>query len=251
MEVVLGPDISAYQGDVNFVKMQDAGAGFVICRKQIGYYGDTRFFEYAEAADKVGLPLGAYGVPFPGYSTTRQFHKFIEGISPDDLVFPPFPDVEKRHNLTLSRAVSDILDYSYALKNWWGHSVFYTAKYVWQDYYSKKKGWVDDWELWVANYMYDAADPDVGPDYLPIGWEYRLDGSLVTPRTDAYVMWQWSADHNQRGDEFGVSSRDIDLNWMDKEFYDKYVIPVAPPEENEYSIKAVLPIGFPVEVEYV
>ena len=51
----LGCDISAWQGDVDFGVMKDAGAEFVICRKQIGYYGDIRFFDYMAGAKAVEL----------------------------------------------------------------------------------------------------------------------------------------------------------------------------------------------------
>ncbi len=211
-------DISYYQGDVDFQKMKDAGADGVIARKHIGYYGDLRFFDNMEGAKAVELPFGAYGVPIPGYSIPRQYAKFFEGITPEDLDFPPFPDVERKNKLTKSKNIGDVLQYTYALKNWWGEAVFYTAKFVWEDFYSSKKGWINDWNLWVANYSDELLPP-----YIPVGWEYRLDGSKVEPRQDSYVMWQYSADGNRRGAEFGVSSYDIDLNRVDEDWYNKYV----------------------------
>jgi GH25 family lysozyme M1 (1,4-beta-N-acetylmuramidase) len=224
--MILGCDISEYQGNVDFQRMKDAGAQFVVARKQKGYYGDCRFFEYMDGAKKAGLPFGAYGVPFPGYDITRQYAKFFEGISPATLDFPPFIDVERKHTLTKSQAIADVLAYTYALEIWWGEAVFYTAKYVWQDFYSSKKGWINDWDLWVANY---TTAPE--PRYIPIGWEYWLDGSKVEPKSASYVMWQFSADGNCRGAEFGASSRDIDLDWMDEEFFNRYAgteIPIQP-----------------------
>ena len=83
-----------------------------------------------------------------------------------------------------------------------------------------------------------------------------LDGTPVA-KEDSYIMWQFSADGNNRGAEFGVSSRDIDLNRMDKTFYDRYVVDDndpnggGVPEENDYTVRVISPIEVPVEVEYV
>ena len=214
--MILGTDISSHQGSVDFAKMKAAGASFVICRKQIGYYGDARFFEYMEGAKDAELAFGAYGVPFPGYDMQRQYAKFIEGIKPSDLDFPPEADVEKRHKLTKSKAIGDVLGYMHRMKDWWGYCVPYTAKFVWEEMYSTAKGWIDDWDLHVANYTTYHQ-----PYYIPIGWGYRKDGTLV-PVQDSFVIWQYSADGNGRGREFGVSSDDIDLNWMKEEYYNMW-----------------------------
>lgn len=222
-ERVLGCDISVNQGDVNFQKMKDAGAEFVIARKQIGYYGDVNFAKNLAGAKAVELPFGAYGVPYPGYDMTRQQNKFMENISPKDLDFPPFPDVEVKHKIAKSTAIGQVLQYMYALKQWWGESIPYTAKYVWEDFYSSAKGWIDDWELWVANYTGGGDNPK----YIPMGWMYHKDGTVVAPE-DSYILWQFSADGNGRGSEFGASSRDIDLDYMDKDFFDRYINPTPP-----------------------
>ena len=216
----LGCEISAWQGDVDFGVMKDAGAEFVICRKQIGYYGDIRFFDYMAGAKAVGLPFGAYGVPIPGYDIPRQAAKFMEGIDDQDLDFPPFVDVERKNSLSKSKNISDVLRYAHSLESWWGEAIFYTAKFVWEQYYSSSNGWIDDWELWVANYTVSSM-----PQYIPVGWEYHKDGRRVFPRTESYVIWQYSADGNGRGAEFGVSSRDVDLNRMDDEFFERYITP--------------------------
>ena len=228
MERILGCDISAHQGTINFNKMEDAGAKYVIMRKQLGYYGDLKFWENFEKAKKTNLKIGAYGVPFVGYDITRQYAKFIEGISPSDLDFPPFPDIERRHKYTKSFAIGRVLDYMQKLQNWWGDTVPYTAKFVWQEMYSNKIGWINDWDLFVANYT--TANE---PHYIPRGWEYRLDGTPVLVE-DSYGIWQFSADGNRRGAEFGVSSHDIDLDWMKQWFWDKCITNTPqPPVDKE------------------
>ena len=237
--MILGCDISAYQCDVDFARMKEAGAKFVICRKQIGYYGDLRFFEYMAGAKEAGLKFGAYGVPFVGYDITRQYAKFIEGIQPEDLDFPPFPDIERRHTCTKSKAIGDVLSYMFKLKDWWGDCVPYTAKYIWEEMYCTKRGWINDWELFVANYTSSQQ-----PRYIPVGWEYRLDDTPV-PVEDSWQIWQFSADGNCRGAEFGVSSKDIDLDLMQEEFFNKHTGGTVQP----VLYKAVL--DFPKEADVV
>lgn len=225
-----GCDISAYQNGnppqpIDFQKMKDSGAEFVIMRKHLGYYQDLQFEQNAEGADKAGLAVGAYGVLYPGYDTERQIEAFCQGISPSDLVFPPYGDIERRHSLSKSRAISDVLAYMYGLKNWWGDADFYTAKYVWQDYYSSKAGWIDDWgPLWVAHY-----NGQVQPEYIPIGWEQRKDGTLV-PVDESWAIHQYSADGNGKGHLYGVSSRDVDLNWMQDWYWSLFINPGPPVE---------------------
>jgi GH25 family lysozyme M1 (1,4-beta-N-acetylmuramidase) len=222
-----GCDISAYQGVVNFQKMEDAGSKFVILRKQVGYYGDVNFWTYFENAKRTSLKVGAYGALVPGYDRVRQFAKFVEGISPSDLDFPPFADIEKKTGLAAtqgkSKNIADVLDYLFRLKAWWGDAVIYTAKYVWEEFYSSKAGWIDDWDLWVANYRVGANEPY----YVPNGWMKRANGEDVTVE-DSYMIWQHSADGNGLGAQYGVSSDDIDLDWMKQEFWDKHIVPQPP-----------------------
>lgn len=218
MDRILGCDISAHQGKVNFTKMEDAGAKFVIMRKQLGYYGDLMFWENFENVKQTSLKVGIYGVPFVGYDLNRQYAKFIEGLGPSDIDLPPFADIERKHKYTKSKAIGDMLDYMFKLRTWWGDCVPYTAKFIWEEMYSTRKGWINDWDLFVANYNYTEAEPS----YIPIGWEYRLDGTPVSVR-DSYAIWQFSADGNMRGAEFGAQSGSIDLDFMHRWFWDKYI----------------------------
>jgi len=225
---ILGCDISSYQGEnVDFIKMEDAGAKYVILRKQIGYLGDGTFFHNLnEVVTKTHMKVGAYGALFPGYDVTRQYAKFIEGISPSDLDFPPFADIERKTGIAAiqgkSKNIAAALQYLFALKGWYGDAVPYTAKFVWESFYSSKAGWIDDWDLFVANYR-NAQEPY----YIPHGWEERLDGTPVAI-PDSYAVWQFSADGNLRGPEFGVQSASIDLDLMHQWFWDKHIVPEPP-----------------------
>ena len=133
----------------------------------------------------------------------------------------PWVDVEYRHPLPMSTAVGLLLEWMHAMKEWGGQPDVYTAKYVWQDYYSKAKGWGGDWGLVAANYregwyglpLSDLVQRaiDAGDPLTPIGWEYTKQGVLV-PMRERWQGWQFAADRNMLGSTFGVRSRDIDLS---------------------------------------
>ena len=54
---------------------------------------------------------------------------------------------------------------------------------------------------------------------------------------DDWTFWQYSADNNNRGKEFGVDARDIDLNWF-KGSYDELLawLGVGAPEPEEEDV---------------
>ena len=103
------------------------------------------------------------------------------------------------------------------VEKWWGVATFYTAKFVWEEMYSDKVGWINDWDLHVANYT--TADY---PYYVPRGWTWYTNNALVS-KGDQFGIWQYSADGNRLGHEYGVSSWDIDLNRMSQWYWDRWI----------------------------
>jgi len=69
--------------------------------------------------------------------------------------------------------------------------------------------WASDYLLWAARYSNTLTGPWSDGRYRPLPW-------------NMWAFWQWSADKNGRGAEFGAESRDIDLNRFNgslSEFY--------------------------------
>ena len=57
---------------------------------------------------------------------------------------------------------------------------------------------------WIARYT-----------TLPLPWGNPGDSASLKPRDwDSWVFWQFSADGNGRGPEFGAQSASIDLNYF-------------------------------------
>lgn len=216
-----GCDISKHQGYVNFKKMQDAGAEFCVIRKQIGLNTDSRFWENWERArkDTPEMKLTIYGVPVYGYDPQAQVDVLKDGLYPEDLDLPPWCDIERRMaGVSRQQAINATLPYMQAVADWDGRrGVVYTAKFVWEDQYSIRPGWIDEWDLAVAHY-----NKRVQPDYIPVGWEYYEDGQA----TDRELVWadhQYWADGNYQGFKYGVASHHIDLNWMQDWYWNRHI----------------------------
>jgi len=232
MNYELWTDISHYQngaapgGPIDFARMKQAGAAGVCIRKSSGFYRDTWFERNWEAAGAAGLKRTFYAVPFVGYDFDRQWAAMTtradgSPFDPSEVDRAPWCDVEYRHPLAVSTAIGLLLEWMHAMTEWGGKPNIYSAKYVWQDYYSKAKGWGEDWPLVAANYREGwyglpvtemiAKAVAAGDPLTPLGWEYTKQGVMV-PIRDRWTGWQFAADRNLLGATFGVKSRDIDLS---------------------------------------
>jgi len=142
-------------------------------------------------------------------------------------------DAERKHSLPIQTATNFAIRWLHDMKAWAGGCDVYTAKYVWQDYYSKKTGWTPDWDLITASYQTDQYSKPVpaAVDYIldyrtpsiPIGWTKEADGTATDPRK-VWRGWQWSADGNLLGSTLGCHSNSVDLSLIRVE------TPVDPPE---------------------
>jgi hypothetical protein len=92
--------------------------------------------------------------------------------------------------------------------------MIYTGAWWWDGNVMPADKW-SSYPLHVANYT-SAAQP-----YMPRDW-------------DEWDVWQWSADGNGKGHEYGADSHDIDLNRMKIEFWNKH-IEIEPDPEPEPS----------------
>lgn len=212
LNLELYADISSYQNGgpprpIEFAKMQDAGIDGVCIRKSIGYYQDTQFVGNWNGAGEAGLKRTVYFVPFVGFNNDRQLAALTQGLDPALLDTPPWVDLERKHFLGL-QAGANLAIWMLTKVSQWAHrrAVAYTGKYLWETYYSNKPGWIDDWDIVVANY-------GAGIPAMPIGWRFRMDGTPV-PAMRAWRGWQYSADGNGLGRTFGCWSSAVDLSWQ-------------------------------------
>lgn len=236
LELETWTDISRYQNSspgsntlqpINFGQMQDQGVVGVCIRKTIGRYHDPAFELNWHHAGMVGLKRTVYCVPYVAYDMSRQQRAMTEwssgGLFDGVCDIPAWDDVERKHKLSRSGAVSRLLPYHYAMVDTFGAAEFYTAKYVWNDFYSRAHGWQKDWGLVIASYtpsLYHLPITDLKGRVaqqiihpaVPMGWLYNPNGNQI-PSSERWEQWQISADGNKLGEQYGVHSRDIDISF--------------------------------------
>ncbi len=234
------PHIGQEGKDIIWQKMVDQGVTGVCIRKSLGRFHDAYFERNWQGAGDVGLKRTVYCVPFVSYDMAPQQEAMSTwpsgGMFGSPVDIPAWDDVERKHKLTRRQAISRLLPYHYAMQDTFGAVEFYTAKYVWQDFYSLKPGWQKDWGLVVAFYRPDlyhlpieqlknmVAAQEIHPK-CPIGWAFTSSGMAI-PNDLQWEEWQISADGNQLGPQYGTHRRDLDIS-----FRQGKLPPVPPPDD--------------------
>lgn len=198
---ILGCDVSKWQGDTNFVKMKAAGAEFVYIKASQDIRTDSKFDRNWRAARAAGLPFGLYHFADPAYhSADEQAIYFANRIAEARPELGVVLDLERDGGLTpleLSRwgerfetTLWQINEYAeiYTRDSFWTPSVIPGT-------------WAGAYPLWIARYAEYLDGPWADGRYKPADWS-------------DWWMWQFSADGNGRGAEFGAESASIDLNYM-------------------------------------
>ncbi len=238
LDLTIWTDISSHQNayqphigqqgeSIKWNKMVDQGVVGVCIRKSLGKLHDAWFEDNWQKAGDAGLLRTVYCVPFVSYDMDPQQVVMMGwpsgGIFDDQVDIPAWDDVERRHKLGRRTAMTRLLPYHYAMKDIFGAAEFYTAKYIWQDYYSLKRGWQKDWGLVAASYRPDLYHLSVSDlqklveseqiwPAVPIGWLKDTDGNVI-PNNLRWEQWQISADQNNLGTAYGVKSDSIDISF--------------------------------------
>lgn len=190
-------DVSRHQGCMNWARAANAGCVAGVARATMGlqsrdYPGyDDQFTANWTGMANEGLRRGAYHLFMPEMDGIAQAAWFIDVVQD-----PPewaVVDVElNKKALPKSTFWQRLLEYCMCVNQQWpGSVVIYTRASFW----GPQLGGVP-WplgKLWVAHYT-------TGPKpTVPKSWA-------------DWLLWQFSADGNRRGGEFGTESWDIDLS---------------------------------------
>lgn len=214
---VLGVDTSHWSGKINFPKMYQAGARFWITKatdanRTTGLqFEDSEFDNYCKAAFDLGeLLTGCYH--WLQYSVdpkvAAQF--YLERYTRYKFDFPPILDFEEPS----VRDTGRFSDYAWRASEWCKEvervtgrkPIIYTARWFTSYFQTSHLSWMQDYPLWVASYPYIWTS--LSKPVMPGGiW-------------DDWTIWQYSADTNGRGAEFGVQAKSVDLNWYQGSYAD-------------------------------
>ncbi len=233
-------DISKWQGNVNAGTMLAAGVGGIYVKaggtdKNNGSsYTDWRF---RENADKFAgrIPIGYYYFFYPHFDGAKQARYFVQLYKSVTWNLPPAIDLEDNplnvNQIVFQREVKAFIDTIQQELN--VETIIYTRGLFWNANLGNP-AWAGQYKIWLARYGQGLTHP----------WDNNPASKLrPLPWTD-WWMWQYSADENRRGDEFGVESHAIDINRvnMTQEEFDGFVRPSD-------SVAAALPPPEPTVTE--
>jgi len=104
-----GIDVSHHQGDVDWIKVADAGIQFVFIKvSEGGDHRDTRYLQNVDGAINNGISLGMYHYYSFCKSAEMQFQNFFSALPKGVPILPPVIDVEFDQNCN-ARTQQDFL----------------------------------------------------------------------------------------------------------------------------------------------
>jgi lysozyme len=222
------PDISAWQGEVDWDVMASQ-TPVIILRAGYGNDGiDVRVKEYHAEARRRGLITQLYWYIKAGKDVQKHVESFSNICFELDPDLPPLFDCE--YTEYTENVKTNTTNWLMKMVNTWeflyNDPMIYTRA-SWWDYNTVRSDWPKRHKLHAAHYNLFVEEPDV-----PADW-----GNVNIPRP--WTHWQYSADGNHMGAQFGVSSGSIDLNRYNGSVEDferefgvtlNMVDPITPPE---------------------
>lgn len=222
--MIIGCDISDYQGAMDWSKALDQGIKFAWVKATEGSTWWGKHYERnIHGAIDLGIPVGPYHFFHPELDARRQAKHFARFFD-DKFTLPPALDVEylplvwklKRgrkalYDGALYKFTDELLDLTGK------QCVVYTNSF-W-DYNLPLTDWAWRLPLWVANWYAPRWTPADGPKEIP-GKPFVNSSRNNWPwiprewsnHKKNFEFWQWSANGNGLGAAYGAQSKDIDLD---------------------------------------
>ena len=199
-------DVSRWQDYIDKQKFLAAGALGIIIRAgsqdDSGPYMDYQFENNAQKFNGE-IPCGYYWYFRPEYSASTQatyFANLMRSVRTD--IFPMI-DVESNFKkVSMGVYQNRLYEFMSIVEDLMGmESMIYTRATFWNPNVGDPP-WAGSRRLVIARYTSQSKP-----------WGNIYDQSWLKPLPwDDWWMWQYSADGNGRGAEFGVKSADIDIN---------------------------------------
>lgn len=235
MANVIGPDVSFYQDDpqtpngIDFRKMRQAGAEYVIIRSGQNLWADRDFKANWREAKAAGLPRGSYWFYDSRIDPKQQAELWVSLFNGDFGELPLWCDFEDNYNggfrgwqhwYNFIERVKQLTPSSVALG-------VYTNYYYWLENTvsvnipTASLNYFQQYPLWIATYNPTAP-------LIPKPWS-------------TWTFWQYT--DNGPGLDYGVESLNIDLNYFNGDinaFRARFKLtetPLPPPTlSNEYRV---------------
>ena len=223
IEWTLFTDTSHWSGDINHQVMREAGSVGWITKATDAYkitgkqFEDSKFQTYCEDAFAYGkLLTGCYHWLQCSVDPIVAADFYLERYNRFAFDFPPVLDFEEKYAYQKTLDDGTIVpthlesDYAWRAQTWLEYvreqtgrtPIIYTAQWFTYHFADKLISWMSAYPLWVADYSWYSNNVTCKPR-MPSPWK----------GTDP-LIWQFSADGNTRGPEFGITSKSIDLNYF-------------------------------------
>jgi lysozyme len=217
--MLLGIDVSKWQGEMDWNKARSAGARFAFVRAGAvslsgECYTDYKFDRNSLLAPDY-MPIGFYWYFRPQHDPIRQANYFCALIRDKRSKLPAVIDLEHTGELTPTQITASTSQMARQMFHRMGKWPLIYSRAMWMN-----ANTISDpiWKLlllWIARYK-----------SIPGPW---ADG-LCKPRDYVeWFFWQFSADNNHRGPEFGAKSKSIDLDYFngDEDDLNRFIGDVA------------------------
>jgi GH25 family lysozyme M1 (1,4-beta-N-acetylmuramidase) len=228
---IFGFDVSTWQdastipGNIDFAKMRDYGASFVVIKASQGDFADVDFVTNWKNAKGV-LPRSSYHYYDNRYDPKVQARKYTDVLRTDSEGIY-WLDLEDRSAATFAgwRKWYDFLEEMKILTPGIKLGI-YTNFYYWVEYLrfatDLQLDYFKQYPLWLASYPEDPFHPDYRNILCPPPWDSPLILQSGTPAI---------------GLDAGVESKDIDYNQFNgtrEQFAARYIVgEIFPPEDGE------------------
>ena len=204
--MILGVDVSHWQGKMDWKKAKSKGVRFAMLKATEGKNGqDDRFIENYERVSEIGIVVGVTHYILVGHNVMEQYENILETVGDRTIDVPIAVDCEETGNegytvVQNTKAIRDLVALLYGYKDY-PYPMDYTRKSWWDSNVSRDSMW-KNLPLWVAYYWKnDCKVPtDLDPKYIPEDW-----AGAPSPR---WLIHQYCS----RGTGYGESSSFIDLD---------------------------------------
>ena len=246
---VLGIDVSKWNLVMNWSIAKAAGAKFAFIRagsiSSISglLYTDYQFVRNAETAPEY-MPVGFYWYFRPQFSAEEQADYFCELIRQKDFKLQPVLDLEATGNRTPAQITIEAVNFALRVNENLGVLPLLYSRAYWLNANTVPDPLLKILNLWIARY---TSKGKPWGNILP--WP---DSPRIKPRDfNEWLFWQWSADGNGRGKEFGATATgaaiSMDLSYFngDQAALDRY----AGAEESKPVIEYPDDIGIKIDID--
>ena len=189
--VVLGVDVSRYQGDIDFESLYSQGVRFVFIKAtEGGNHKDSLFQENWRQARDNDIPAGAYHFFSFCKAGEEQARNYIHYVPRDSIDLPPIVDLEYAGNCQMANrkddlireisAYLDIIEDHYKKK-----AIIYTTNEFYKNHMVNQ---FRDNPIWIRDIL---SKPDLPDGRSWLFWQYtnrgRLEGINTVVDLNAFV----------------------------------------------------------------